>query len=358
MKKYLTACLATALFFAAGMSAGAEVTGHVYYTDIKAYMKGELINSYNLGGETGIICEDLRWYYGFDVEWKPDTRELWVDDNVKVSQTYPIPEELDVKPDISQNVRNLPKDYYQAMDGTVGEIAKDVYATDIQAYLNGNPIRSYNIDGQTIIICEDLREFGYDVQWDETARTLTIWPIRELKTADSDLGRVVLSEDLTTNPRGMRHIKYPYTLEIDGQYVDLAVPQGVWRAWYQATMYVPLKATLEALGQTYTWDEATNTLTVTTKPPVFEAGATKLESGDGEPFDELYAVHMHITVDGEPFVVKSGPTTSSPTIAPPTRRVVEPVLYDGVVYIPLNAIADMIGYDCPAWDALISPTAS
>ena len=46
--------------------------------------------------------------------------------------------------------------------------------TDIVAYINGLPIPSYNIDGWTGIVAEDLRTYGFDVFWDADERSLWV----------------------------------------------------------------------------------------------------------------------------------------------------------------------------------------
>lgn len=51
-----------------------------------------------------------------------------------------------------------------------------VYSTDIIAYVNDVPIRSYNYMDQTFVIAEDLRNYGFDVIWNGTDRTVTITP--------------------------------------------------------------------------------------------------------------------------------------------------------------------------------------
>ena len=46
--------------------------------------------------------------------------------------------------------------------------------TDIEARINGHPLRSYNIDGYTAVVAEDLRGYGFQVAWNSVARTLTV----------------------------------------------------------------------------------------------------------------------------------------------------------------------------------------
>ncbi len=46
--------------------------------------------------------------------------------------------------------------------------------TDITATVDGKPLRSFNIDGNTAIVAEDLAQFGFNVAWDGATRSLTI----------------------------------------------------------------------------------------------------------------------------------------------------------------------------------------
>lgn len=46
--------------------------------------------------------------------------------------------------------------------------------TDIVAYINHYAIPSYAVNGTSVIIAEDLRNFGFDVTWDNDSRTLAI----------------------------------------------------------------------------------------------------------------------------------------------------------------------------------------
>ncbi len=46
--------------------------------------------------------------------------------------------------------------------------------TDIVAYINNYSIPSYAVNGTTVIVAEDLRNYGFDVQWDGATKTLGI----------------------------------------------------------------------------------------------------------------------------------------------------------------------------------------
>lgn len=46
--------------------------------------------------------------------------------------------------------------------------------TDIVAYINGVPVRSYNVSGTTVIVAEDLAYHGFDVVYNNDTRTLFV----------------------------------------------------------------------------------------------------------------------------------------------------------------------------------------
>jgi hypothetical protein len=56
----------------------------------------------------------------------------------------------------------------------IGSVIGEVLKTDIVAYINGHAIPSYNINGDTAIVAEDLINYGFDVYWDGAARELRI----------------------------------------------------------------------------------------------------------------------------------------------------------------------------------------
>lgn len=56
----------------------------------------------------------------------------------------------------------------------VGDTIDWVLYTDITTYINGYYIPSYNINGYTAVVVEDLLYYGFDVAWDGTAKTLKV----------------------------------------------------------------------------------------------------------------------------------------------------------------------------------------
>ena len=69
------------------------------------------------------------------------------------------------------------------------EESKICYNSDITAYVNDVPIRSYNIDGKTWIVAEDLLQYKFRVNYSETYKLLMIDYVdtdRKEITADYD----------------------------------------------------------------------------------------------------------------------------------------------------------------------------
>ena len=58
----------------------------------------------------------------------------------------------------------------QQDDGVIGSVV----TTDIKAYINGAEIPAYNVDGNMVIIAADLRSYGFDVVYDNNARTSSV----------------------------------------------------------------------------------------------------------------------------------------------------------------------------------------
>ncbi|MBQ2968329.1 MAG: hypothetical protein IJE10_09450 [Clostridia bacterium] len=54
----------------------------------------------------------------------------------------------------------------------VGDVVGTIYNTDILAFVDGEPIRSFALDGKTAILVEDLARFGFVVGYDDASRTL------------------------------------------------------------------------------------------------------------------------------------------------------------------------------------------
>ena len=148
-------------------AANGDVIGQIYSTDILAYINGKPVPSYNIGGRTVIIAEDLEdSSYGFAFGYNDAERLLTLD----MYCTMPWPTE-------GEEIRR----------GIPGQVLGQVYETDIRFLLNGMEIKGYNIGGRTAFCIEDIgeisgspyEEYGYspylcNYVWDETNRTIEL----------------------------------------------------------------------------------------------------------------------------------------------------------------------------------------
>ena len=157
MKRLLSVALGTALALALAAvparAAMGDVVGHIYVTDIVATIDGLPIRSYNIGGETAIVVEDLS-RYGFQPVWHAETRTLTVERDLSIPVSG------------SAAVQTPPQ-------GAAGAVAGDIYDTDIKTYLQGEEVEGFNIGGETAIRLTELERVG-QVTWDPETRTAAL----------------------------------------------------------------------------------------------------------------------------------------------------------------------------------------
>ncbi len=133
-----------------------EIVDYVLYTDIKTYINGTYIPSYNINNNTAIIAEHLSGF-GFYVIWDPTNRTL------------------SLKPNPRQTSLLTVVDPTTKSDYKIGDKILPVYYTDIKTYANDVQIPSYNIGGQTIVYVDDIAKyFGRDYVYDNEKRTLSL----------------------------------------------------------------------------------------------------------------------------------------------------------------------------------------
>lgn len=169
MKKLLAGALALTMLLPCMTAAYAEdgVAGHIYSTDILAYVNGQPIESYNIGGKTVVIAEDLEgeFDYGFTYFYNDEERLL------SVRSDFHAP---------YQEHEAIPR-------GETGQILGDVYNTDIKVMFNGIEIPGYNIGGRTAVCIEEIGDttgspheaYGYskylaNYVWDPTEKTISL----------------------------------------------------------------------------------------------------------------------------------------------------------------------------------------
>jgi len=148
-------CVSLALPCAA---ASGRIIDYALYTDITAKINGHAIRSYNIGGYTAVVAEDLK-NYGFDVVWYGAERKLTVARATRNGELM-TPE-------------NFPDYTAPKLTRRVGSRAKPVYGTDIVTYIAGERADSFNIGGETLVWFEHLEPFG-SVVWDGGARVIEL----------------------------------------------------------------------------------------------------------------------------------------------------------------------------------------
>ena len=162
--------------------------GYIYHTDIKAYIDGMPIKSYNVLGRTAVIVEDLK-KYGFKVVWDGDERTLTANTIVK-------PEEA-------------PEFIETEMTEEIGTVAGIYYATDIVTTINGIEYETYNLDGQIVVVIEDMIDKhkpyntyfgagfsggGFKATWDNDTRTIKMYCLRPHDYLYTTLGEIAINE--------------------------------------------------------------------------------------------------------------------------------------------------------------------
>ena len=134
MKKAGLFICALALSATAAHAANGDIIGKIYSTDILAEINGKPVPSYNIGGKTAIVLEDLAEQSYAHVDSYDDSRRT-------LTVTMGSPEGLGTL-DVTR--------------GEVGKIVGDIYESDIKVIINGSEIRGMNIGGKTAVAIEDL----------------------------------------------------------------------------------------------------------------------------------------------------------------------------------------------------------
>ncbi len=239
-KRLLSICMITVMvvsMLCMVVSANYGKAGDYYFTDIKTYVRGQLINSYNVGGKTVIVAEDLT-NYGFNVHWNGNDRTLKITDNHGKAVS---------------NAKN------SESNGAIGDVAGSYYYTDIVTYFSNVQIESYNLGGITVFPATILRDFGYDVVWDAENRRVLI----ETDASSFAVGAAAIT-NVTEKPNQTYHgtiALVTNALNFNGMrmvtshdcYIETSLDKKI---------YVPFCAFADCLGISYKWNSSTSTLTV------------------------------------------------------------------------------------------------
>lgn len=191
--------------------------------------------------------------------------------------------------------------------------------TDIVARINGHPIRSYNIDGYTAVMAEELRGYGFCVLWNAEERTLRlsrsmrdgepetpeVWPAYTPEPLNHRVGaraRRVYETDIKTYAAGEWA---PHSCNLDGETLvridDLAgFGSVVWDAdarVIELTLGDPVEIALEEkIANVEAWRDLAGA----------GSGWTTWESGAGTLLLTRYTGTPHGTSNGLIFLHKNG----------------------------------------------------
>lgn len=307
-------------------AANGDVAGYIYSTDIVAYIDGMAVPSYNIGGKTVVIAEELA-NYGFDVIWNNETRRL----------SLYIMECPTTAPEYTPNKSNK-----------TGQIVGKIYETDIMASVNGMWVESYNIGGRTALVIEDMgtendeqkrrsrdnnphRAIGYSpglmkYVWDAENRTISLHCLRPNAEVAIDYGKVVIEKIHSTS----------YSI---GAYSFCDENENLIRWWVSFIddgdeIYLRIKDFLAM------WDEESK--------PIFEQLEFTLNDNgmsifvpDENVFDLVYDNTSTTHSGSNELLMVKGDLNINNEIS--KTETADMILYNGEIYLGLNALNSAFG---------------
>ena len=307
--------IALTMFF--GTSAYAkvgDVIGNIYTTDIMAVVDGMPIKSYNIGGRTAIVVEDLR-EYGFYVEWNGDKRTVTVKTEYK-----PV---------------NVPA--YTHIKQTPGKVAGRIYETDIVVTVNGLEIPSFNLGGITAVSIEEMVDLPYEryshdgnshqgmdryyadtgmyYVWYGDERKISLNTLRPGDVVDTNLGEFTITSKSWSIER-MMYVRSWKTLKKYGE----SVPKSVEGFEIGNEVYLDLKDVIDVIGAEYTtFDDGVNIIldTENTETVRYERYLT-----DKTCYNILYPLKSNVFINEKTLGTDIG----------------ELYLYKGKVFVSINAV--------------------
>ena len=209
-------------------AANGDVVGHIFSTDIRAFINNVEVKSYNIGGKTAVVIEDIGKADKQTYRYNDDTRTLEI---LTLNPLY-LTEE-------GTNNNSAP-----------GRVIGNIYKTDITTSVYCVSVPAYNIGGKTAVALEDL---GYDRAfspiggkyiWDETKRTISLEFLYDnisgvSKNINTD---ILINDDLTE-----AEATFYEAFHCDGRQLNFKYPDS-YTAAADATLILPIKANGEALG--------------------------------------------------------------------------------------------------------------
>ena len=165
-----------AMLFCAIPINAATVIGSVLTTDIRAYINGCEVPSYNIDGNIVVVGQDLR-SYGFNVVYDNNTRTSYISYDGSGTWTP-----------IATSIVN---------SQSIGTKVMDVYQSDISVSVNGNKVACYNVGGKMAFRFSELKVFG-NYSYDNETRSANLW-IGETKSNEIDNVSAVASSSVAND---------------------------------------------------------------------------------------------------------------------------------------------------------------
>lgn len=165
-----------AMLFCAIPINAATVIGSVLTTDIKAYINGCEVPSYNIDGNIVVVGQDLR-SYGFNVVYDNNTRTSYISYDGSGTWTP-----------IAPSIEN---------SQSIGTKVMDVYQSDISVSVNGNKVACYNVGGKMAFRFAELKVFG-NYSYDNETRSANLW-VDETKSNEIDNVSAVASSSFAND---------------------------------------------------------------------------------------------------------------------------------------------------------------
>jgi len=186
MKKMISLLLVAVIILTMSLStlaASGDIAGKIYSTDIRAYINGVEVKSYNIGGKTAVVIEDIL---------KESARQCFYNNDLRTLTFFSLSPDYLVEEKAEQKV-------------TPGKVIGNIYETDIKTIIYDIEIPSFNIGGKTAVAIEDL---GYNGEfspiggkfiWNEKERTISLEFLYEstiLLSRDKNIN-ITVNDDMT-----------------------------------------------------------------------------------------------------------------------------------------------------------------
>lgn len=156
-----------------------------------------------------------------------------------------------------------------AVYAEVGDIAGKIYTTDILTQVDGRDIKSYSIDGQTLIALEDLADYGFNVYYNDNIRSLFV-----TRTGTVDVEFHPTVERGSVGKTAGYYYETDINAYLNGSWIDAYAIDGKMVACVEemgvATRYSQFGSTRFQMG--YRYDDSERLLSLYTNPSEYGGG--------------------------------------------------------------------------------------